>query len=313
MLQTLSNSDNHKKIEEKVSERPESYRNLDPAALYTSLEDFSKIFSHPLVKGTFLDLGCGLGQGCLLYSKTFPDRNSIGLELESSRVEEGIKQKHFLGLNNVELKIHDLLIEATPLADTYFLYFPTGPILDKLLTELYSQKRTFTLVAIESHGDLLPRLEFENWLELEDEIPLSSQRHYPNAKVYVSTQSERKVPEAFLYSYQELELVIEDEHGLWIGDSKDLYWAGGANFNLLHPPRTINWGSVKTLKGKSEFDQVLQHALSLRVQGEVIIETFDRVIQGFIRKIYISPVFHLEISNGEKVELSQIKKINIRT
>lgn len=312
MQRTLFNSDHHSLIEEKVSDRPGSYRNLNSKALYTSQDDFRNIFSHPLVQGTFVDLGCGTGHGCLMYSQMFSDRQAIGLDCEEARINEGLLLKESLNLTNVDLLVMDLEKDKIPAGDTDFLYFPTGHVLDRVLSELYSLKKKFTLIAIESHGDLLPRLELENWLELKDEIPLFAERHYPKARVYRSSNAQRLVPQAFLISNSDLVLFIEDENGLWLGSSFGLSWEGGDRFNLMTPPRTIDWISVKSLKARSELSSDLQQLLSFRDAGLVTIETQSRLIEGNIRKIYLSPVFHLEISNGEKVELSEIKKINIR-
>lgn len=312
MRQVLFNSNEHSSIEAGVSEKPESYRNLSEEALYTSQEDFKHIFSHPLVTGTFADLGCGTGMGSLLYAKMFPERVSLGVDIEEARLLQGKKIQENIGIQNAFLSLSNLLTDDIPVADTYFLYFPTGHILDKILTGLYSLKRKFTLIAIESHGDLLPRLELETWLSLKAEIPLSSQRHYPNARIYVSTFAERKVPEAFLVSYEDLAVLIQDEQGLWVGNTFNLKWERNNLFTLFNPPRTIEWSSVKTLKARSDCDKTLQEMMLFREAGLVMIETQARPINGYIRKIYLSPVFHLEISTGEKVELSQILKINIR-
>lgn len=307
------NSSDHIKIEQEVSSNLLSYRNLLPDALYTSREDFEAIFSSSHICGTFVDLGCGVGLGCLQYAYRFPDRQATGVDIEEARINHGLKIMNEMNLKNVELKICDLLESSLPLGDTYFLYFPTGHVLDKVLSDLYDKKEIFTLIAIESHGDLLPRLELESWLKLVEEIPLSSQRHYPFARIYRSSKEERQILKAYQISYQNFVLWIEDETGVWLGDSFGLQCEQGERFTLMFPPRTIQWKSVKNLKTFQDIEETHQQLVTLRRTGPVMIETILKIYEGFIRKIYVSPVFTLELSTGEQVEWSHITKIITRT
>lgn len=288
----------HTTLESRVEEGVGSYKNLTHEALYTSFEDLSEIFQHPLVKGTFVDLGCGAGQGVLLYAWMFPDRLAIGVEFQKARLS------HELRLPNAELIHADLLECEIPKADTYFLYFPTGPVLDRVLTELYQMEHDFVLIAIESHGHLLPRLELENWLKLEAEIPLHSQRHYNQARIYQKIQHERNL-EPFLHTFKEHFLLIDN----WIGETLGMEWQEGDRYELLIPPRTINWKDVKKLMVWDEISPELHKALLIRRLGEVEIVTTSQRYQGFIRKIIVDPSFVVEISTGEKVEWSQIQSI----
>lgn len=312
LQRVLFNFNEHQKIEAKVSDKNLSYRNLLPEALYTSSEDFETIFSSSFIHGTFVDLGCGAGLGCLQYAERFPERQAIGVDIEEARIRHGLKLMQDLELKNVELKTLSLLESFIPDGDTYFLYFPTGHILDRILTELYNKNLNFTLIAIESHGDLLPRLELETWLKPVEEVPLLSERHYPFARIYRSSSEERNIPDAFQLSYQDVALFIEDENGAWLGDSYGLEREVGERFTLMHPPRTIEWKSVKNLKSFMDLEERLKQLVLLRRSGPVFIETLAKAYEGFIRKIYVSPVFRLELSTGEQVEWSRITKIITR-
>lgn len=294
---------NHDSIESGVLSRKGSYPGLSKEALSTNILDLENIFQSPYVNGTFLDLGSGTGESVLLYAELFPDRKAIGIDFEESRI---LASKSFI-LHNTEFIHADLLSCPIPCADTYFLYFPTGPVLDRVLTTLYEMKKDFHLVAIESHGDLLNRLERENWLEVVHEIPLTSKRHYPNARIFKRSFEERS-PELlpFTLSYQHKYLLIADE---WIGETYGLEWTEGDRFELETPPRTIHWKDVKKLMLSEDFPPHVQKVLNLRREGELAFELNERSLTGFIRKIILNPSFQLEISNGEKVEWTQIVTI----
>lgn len=293
----------HDSIESGVDDRKGSYQGLSKEALSTDIEDLRIIFQSKNISGTFLDLGCGTGESVLLYAETFPDRRSIGIEFEKARLREA---KKFAFKNSTFLH-SDLLTCKIPKADTYFLYFPTGPVLDRIFSHLFELKNEFHLVVIESHGDLMKRIDLENWLALVEEIPLKTPRHYPNARIYKRMMFERSedlLP--FTLSYKEKYLLMKDD---WIGDSYGMEWTEGNRFELLHPPRTIQWEDVKKLMILDDFPRYVQKVLGLRREGELNFELSGRTLRGFIRKIILNPSFQLELSNGEKVEWTEIQSI----
>ena len=293
----------HKEIEAGVSSSAGSYQGLSKEALSTSVEDFAAIFSSPHIQGTFVDLGCGTGEGVLLYGLTFPDRLAMGIEFEKARIDVAKK----FALPNTTFLEGDLLKMDIPKGDTYFLYFPTGPVLDRILSELYSSHQHFHLIVIESHGDLIPRLQLENWLEEISEVQLSSTRHYAKAKIYkrlLIPRSENLFP--FTLSYQENFLLMTDD---WVGETLGMEWTAGERFELKTPPRTIQWNDVKKLMISDDFNSQEWTAISLRRQGELTFELPDRILTGFIRKIILNPTLAIEISNGEKVEWTKILTI----
>lgn len=299
----------HSEIEKAVSSTETSYQGLSSEALYTPPEDLLRIFSHPLINGTLVDLGCGHGLSLISYCTLYPDRMGIGIELEESRVRAGSQVVREYNLKNIQFIKDDLLKGKVPKGETYFLYFPTGPVLDRILYELYKSERCFTLVAVESHGDLLRRLALENWLELKDEIPLSSVRHYPFARIYQRKdikRSEDLLP--FSLTFEDLHLVF-GQMNQWIGDSFGMEWTGADRFELKTPPRTIFWKDLQSVRTLSSFDERIQLAIRMRQGGEVKILTEHTTCMGYIRKIFISPAFVLELSTGEKVEWIKILKI----
>jgi SAM-dependent methyltransferase len=295
-------------VETCVSETSGSYKGLTHQALYTSEFDLLEIFSHPDIKGTFCDLGCGTGKAPLLYGYLFKGCKAIGLEFEEARLNVGRKFKRLYPAANVSLIHADLLTCNLPRADVYFLYFPTGPVLDRILTKLYESKIVFQLVVIESHGDLLPRLDLENWLTLKAEIPLRSQRHYPSARIYLRNNEVRSnslLP--FTLSFQKKFLLISEEE--WIGETEGMEWTQNKSFTLIYPPRTMQWKDVKKLMVLEDIDLSMHAAIFIRRMGVVEVHTLKKIFEGIIRKIITKPTFHLELSSGEKVEWDEILTI----
>jgi len=297
-------------LEEHVQHREGSYKGLLPEALYTSTKDLLAIFENTNVSGTFVDLGCGTGKSVLLYGSLFPDRKAVGIEFESARLGAGHRFKEEYNILNVSMLNKDLLTCDLPEGDTYLLYFPTGPVLDRIMCELYKRKSVFRLIIIESHGDLIQRIELENWIRLIDEVELESERHYPMARIYERSPVERDsslLP--FEYSFKEKFIVINDGHEDWVGETYGMEWTSDDRFELKTPPRTIFWNCVKKLMTDRDIPHDLRTALEIRRLGEVMIKTHKSGYSGFIRKIIISPVFQVELSSGEKVEWNEILTI----
>lgn len=292
----------HLAIEGEVLERNGSYRGLPKEALSTHPDDLINIFTSSEIEGTFVDLGCGTGETVLTYAHLFPDRKAIGVEFEEARLKAA---KTFLPPNG-ELVHADLLTCKIPIGDTYFLYFPTGHVLDRILNELYESHREFNLIVIESHGDLIKRIQLENWLHEICEIPLQSPRHYPNAKVFRRGKEMRSdALEPFTLSFKEKFILVND----WIGETFGMEWTQDSRFELLIPPRTIEWGDVKKLMILDDFTSLERMILMLRREGELKFSLKDRTLSGFIRKIILKPTLAIEISNGEKVEWTEIFSI----
>lgn len=284
------------------------YKDLPLDALYTSFEDLENIFSHPQVDGTWVDLGGGSGRSCLIYS-LLTGKPSINLEIDEARASVG----HTLGekyrLNFLSLNI-DLGQGEIPYGDTYFLYFPTGPTLDRILWIL-SARVGFTLVIIESHGDLFDRVIKERGYDEISRIPLRTPRHNPQALILKKFSIEPS-PYPHTLSFQDKLLVIKDGQGEWVADSQGLEWLGQDSYHFLFPPRTISWSEdfVRVLEEDEESYSHLAKISQLRKRGEVRISTVaGHEYSGLIRKIRLSPFLALEISTSELIEWGDIKKI----
>lgn len=301
-------SNEYTHVEDLVSHQKGSYKGLLPEALLTCEVDFRSIFSVLPDVQTWVELGSGHGLGPLLFAALNPHKKAIGVEFEAARYEISQKNKLASKITNVEFLHADLLTCDLPEGDVYFLYFSTGIVLDRILYELGKRNDPFKMVAIESHGDLLPRLVKDGQFKIIQEIPLTSARHAPNAVVFENC-GVRKSSFHDL-SFQMKFLLVEDEDGRhWLGESYGLEWIQNEQYQLLTPPRTITSTQVKKALEFGEVQSKFHSALQLRRLGKLNFHTSHGIKEGYLRKIYASPCFKVEISSGEQVEWSDVKKI----
>lgn len=305
--QLLEATSNFEEVEKNVSSQEGSYPGLSQEALLTALEDFQIIFDRLGDIHSWVELGSGHGHGPLLFAHLHQDKLAIGIEFEEARFLESLRLKHLLNIQNVTFIHADLLTTPLPQADSYFLYFPTGKVLDRILYELGGRDNSFRLIVIESHGDLIPRLKLENWLCVEEQIPLSSTRHYPQAMVFRKVA--KKAASIFDYSFLNHYFVIRDHDGQeWVGDSLGLEWQIDHSIRLLHPPRTIREDQICRILQEHQLPSEILPLLTLRRQGPVEIETKQGNYFGLIRKIFLNP-WRLELSTAQVVPLHEITKI----
>ena len=294
-------------IEGEVADLIGSYKGLSEEALLTSHDDFKRIFSH-LPKGkTWVDLGSGHGLGPLTFAKLFPEKKAVGVEFDLARYEASVRSLDKSCLTNVQFIHADLLTCQIPEGNFYFLYFPTGIVLDRILNYLGNLIENFYFIAIESHGDLLPRLKKEKWLKIHSEIPLTSARHYPNAVIFEKLSL--KGPDLHDLGFQEKFLLLKDQSSAWLGESFGLEWVRDNEYLLLTPPRTISEFQVRDVLDLQNIPIEFHSALLLRKLGMLTFHRMADVKHSYIRKIFISPSFKLELSSGEQVEWSEIKQI----
>ena len=163
----------------------EYYPGIDPEALSTSYYDFTQIFEYlALAPGqSFIDLGAGYGRSVLLLSELYPQTVGKAYEYVGDRIkaaQEFVKAK---GRSSHTFLEQDLLAKDFQLANAsaYFLYLDIGPLCERLLEQIQvsTSNEPSIIIAIESHGDLIPRIQLEPWLELDKKILSASPRHNP--------------------------------------------------------------------------------------------------------------------------------------
>lgn len=274
-------------IEKMVSRREGSYQSLNPEALLTSESDFRNIFQ-TLQIDSWCEFGSGYGTGTLLFSDLYPEREAIGIEFELPRVE--FAEAEARQRKSAAKFIHaDLLDCEIPQVQTYFFYFPTGPVLDRLLCELGTRTDNFQLVVIESHGDFLERLKLETWLTPVQEIPLTSARHYDKAVVFRKVGM--KAPSLFDLSFKDEYLLVQDQIGRWLADSRGLEFVDLQSIQSKYPPRTFLQKEVVRIFPEDE------------IPGELRPYLEQRRVNGRWRKLYIDPEMLAETPEGRFIKL----------
>jgi hypothetical protein len=295
-------------VEQEVSSRVGSYKGLSSSALLTSGEDFETIFKALPSTQVWVELGSGHGLGPLIFGSLYPEKRAIGVEFEPARVKASQDLQVLHKLPQVEFIEGDLLHCEIPQGDTYFLYFPTGPVLDRILQVLGSRPLPFQLVAIESHGDLLARLKKEAWLKVIQEIPLSQERHHPFARVFSPIG-----PKPFSLhdlSFEKRILRIQDPDGYeWLGESFGLEWVKDDEYQLTTPPRSFKLPEIRAHFPERYLDPTLLFLVRLRRLGELRILTGSTQRRGFLRKISALTPFKVEISTGERLQWEDISQI----
>ncbi len=299
-------SESFKDAETSVSDDPSSYRGLSQEALCTDPEDILTIINHPLIQGDWVDLGSGYGHTVLTYAETFPGRKAIGIEKELSRVMVARKISQDLNLG-CEFIQGDLLHCEIPDGKVYFLYFPQGHVLDRILSVLM-KKKNIVVVAIESHGDLFDRLDREEWLRPSGKIPLKSARHDGDARIYYSEGNGRTLAGLHEYSFRKRLFLISQDNVTWLGESFGLY-ASGESYVLIHPPRSVEEKDVVKIMTNEELSPVQNFLVKLWQLEDIQIVTEDKIYSGALRKIIIDPAFSVELSCGDRVEWSRIQLI----
>jgi hypothetical protein len=273
--------------EKEVSKREGSYSNLSSEALLTSIADFQRIFESVEIE-SWCELGAGYGLGTLLFSQLYPDKKSYGIEFEAARVQYAIKEAS--QKNSSAHFIHaDLLDCDIPLVQTYFFYFPTGPVLDRILFELGSRLEDFQIVVIESHGDFLERLKLETWLGPIQEISLTSARHYQQAVVFKKVG--KKNSSLFDLSFKDQYLLVQDQLGKWVADTRGLEFVDLNSIQSKYPSRTFLQKDVVKIFHKNELPEMLHPYLQQRRQD------------GLWRKLYLYPELLAETPEGSFIKL----------
>jgi hypothetical protein len=159
----------------------EIYKDLQSEALLTNYFDYYQILED-MKPGTLVDLGAGYCKGTLLSEYLGLSSRCISIEVERVRVQAARSL-----LDGHDDLIHGDLLDGEyilPRADAYFMYLPTGVILNSIIKKVINQKIEAIFYIIESHGDFIDTISFypEIFEELPSSLKVSQQRH--DKKIY---------------------------------------------------------------------------------------------------------------------------------
>lgn len=244
------------------------YAGLENTALLTSYLDYYQMILDLGEKKVLADLGAGYCRGSLLIEKLGLSSKILSLEVESNRVaiaksivrdKSLIIQEDLLD-NNFQL----------PKVDAFFLYLPTGPVINSLIKKVIDQKVEAIFYIIESHGDLIDNILFypEVFKQIPCDLVTSLPRHDNKIYKFQSFKSTIKKIDFNNIKIKDIPyLILEDK-----------------NFILEIESRIANTDD-KTRKWKAKLNGArllkynLEMAIELKDSGRILqLETQDKIV-----------------------------------
>ena len=197
-------------------------------------------------------------------------------------VEERIKN---LDCPDQVIKCADLFETSIPKCDITYLYLPTGPLLEKVLSQLENGS---VIAAVESHGELFSRLE-ETAVKI-DSLKISAQRHAPELNIYQWKKPKQDLKAqirdwSYQKTYKQIHIKQMDVllgNTIWSADIEGLTITPDNFVETIYPPRRF------------ELNQVIQ------INEARDLELIERRRAGEIRKIFIKPYGIIEDRVGKR-------------
>ncbi len=155
-----------------------AYVGLDPRALLTSYVDYYQILKSIEINETLVDLGAGYSRGSII-SQFLKLGSCISLEYVKQRVLSAQNSLELINGDISSIRCVDLREASIPDEKYYFLYFPKGPVLYKILMSLFELAKTSPryLFVCESHGDVMEYLDMFSNIEKVAAMDVSQPRH----------------------------------------------------------------------------------------------------------------------------------------
>ena len=257
-----------------------TYSDISLEALNTPVQDWRLLFNYMLQNGhrTLFDAGAGHAYSAQVAQKEFKNIKVFAYEL----VEERIKN---LDCPDQVIKCVDLFKTPIPKCDITYLYLPTGPLLEKILSQL---KNGSVIATVESHGELFSRLE-ETAIQI-DSLIISANRHAPELKIYQWQKPKRNFKEeirdwSYQKSYKQIHIKEKDillGDTIWSADIEGLTITPDGFVETLHPPRRFPLEDITMISEPLD------------------IELIERRRAGEIRKIFIKPYGIIEDRYGKR-------------
>ncbi|MCP4915189.1 MAG: hypothetical protein GY909_18865 [Oligoflexia bacterium] len=231
---------------------------LLPEALYTSIEDWNNILewiksNSPQSK--VCDLGAGEARGTLLASTHFKELSVTSIEANSERFLHTVKYLKEKNLYQNNIKSGNFLNTDLSDFDCFFLYLPVGESLYQLFETFSKREKEFLLIAIESHGDLLPFVEDYFDVAPISKIALSDSRHNEFAHIYrVNEFIENKLQKILNKRQSDIEILVEEFHPTqntyqFKRSLRDVqYGPKKGHITVANPPRLINLDNIISIQ-----------------------------------------------------------------
>lgn len=264
-----------------------TYPELSFEALNTPVDDWRTLFCYMNQRGlkTLFDAGAGNALSAQVAQKEFPNIRVHAWEIMAKRLEGVHCPDH-------DVRVADLFHDPIPKADVHFLYLPTGPLLECILSQL---EEGALIAAVESHGELFPRLDES--AELIDELEMLATRHTSKMRIYRWQNQPHDLKFKLRQeSYQNtFKQVLINEHDpfegqcQWLADCFGLTVTPDEHVETLYPPRRFK---LEQVVNTVEFDQ-----------HEILKERRT----GKWRKIFIKPRLLAETPEGVRIEFNGTK------
>tara|TARA_R110002049_G_scaffold94670_4_gene232884 strand:+ start:277 stop:1068 length:792 start_codon:yes stop_codon:yes gene_type:complete len=257
-----------------------TYSDISYEALNTPVEDWRSLFNYMRENQlkTLFDAGAGHALSAQVAEAEFQDIKVYAYEIVSERIKD-------LDLPNQVVKCSDLFKDEIPKCDITFIYLPTGPLLERVLSQLTSGS---VIAAIESHGDLFDRLDES--AKLLKTIKLSAKRHHPKMKIYRWTKAKKSLKTqlrdlSFTDTYEQIHIREEDPilgETIWSADIKGVTVTSDDYVETLTPPRRFELNKI------------------LKITPPESIELIEKRRHEQFRKIFIKPYGIIEDKFGQR-------------
>lgn len=244
--------------------RESAYEGIDPRALLTSYVDYFKILSCLSKHETLVDIGAGYCRGSLLSCELnlAPCLSIEFVQLRAQRALDLLGQKVIFIQN---LENHPL-----PKADSYYLYFPRGKVLDQILKQIITFQAD--IFVCESHGDVMDYLDGLGFVK-RSSFRAALPRHHshivrysaPEQKVGLSWNDQ--LPLWMLYHQEDIFVVdytCMGEQVEWLIPVKSAQWF------IYHskPALRLDSGRIVLISGRERIKSVVKKRGCYRVASD---------------------------------------------
>lgn len=286
-------------FEEAPSDLEHSYSGLDNRALLTSYRDYWAMIEtlNPHPTAHFFEPGAGYFRAFFLFSILYPELKYTGIEQVEDRVLAAGEAAKALDLDYKGIQLGDAL-DMRESFDIMYLYLPSSPFTQKLIRKA-KQRLGTSIIAMESHGDLIPLLEGQrNSLKLTEIINSESLRHREGIFVYQVSSIEKDYADELLNVAMDSNkcFVIADGKEEFLIPTKDSWFSIQDGFITSEYP--IMEIQIKSIIDVTEPDESLIPWHHLR---------FTKEPESKVRKIFTKPEPVIEFVLKGRVPLSELQ------